>query len=151
MFNFAISMALPPWTGSDAMAATPRFEITVEPQYLPADSVPEQRIFTFAYFVTIRNIGQATAQLVARHWVIEDASGGLDEVRGLGVVGQQPLLRPGEFFAYNSTARIRSPIGSMHGRYLFVTEDAEAVNAPIPLFSLRAEGSGSDPGRGVLH
>ena len=139
------------WTGSDIVRPSAKFDITVEPQYLPADSAPDQGVFSFAYFVTIRNVGEVTAQLMARHWIIEDAGGGREDVRGLGVVGQQPLLRPGEFFAYNSSARLRSPIGSMHGRYIFITEDADIVEAPIPPFSLRAEVSGRDPGRSLLH
>lgn len=139
------------WTGSDTVRPSAKFDITVEPQYLPADSDPGQGVFSFAYFVTIRNVGEVTAQLMARHWIIEDAGGGREDVRGLWVVGQQPLLRPGEFFAYNSSARIRSPIGSMHGRYILITEDADIVEAPIPQFSLRAEVSGLDPGRSLLH
>jgi len=115
------------------------FEITVETRYLPEDSNPAQSQFCFAYFVTIKNSGEVGAQLVARHWVIEDAAGSRQEVRGLGVVGQQPFLSPGEVFRYNSGTRISSPLGSMHGTYICVSDDAEVFEAAIPAFSLRVD------------
>ena len=95
-----------------------------------------------------------TAQLISRHWVISDANGHNEEVKGLGVVGHQPLLKPGESFQYTSGSRLRTPSGTMHGSYFFVAEDGERFEAPIPMFVLEAHGGngngGTPPGR-VLH
>ena len=118
----------------------PQLSVSVRTQYLADQSSPEDRIYTFAYFVTIENIGDVAAQLIARHWIIEDASGARQEVRGLGVVGQQPMIQPGESFSYNSGTRIASPMGSMHGTYFCVTEDATFLELPIPVFVLKIEG-----------
>jgi ApaG protein len=86
--------------------------------------------------VSIRNSGKVTAQLVGRHWVITDAHGHVEEVRGLAVVGHQPLLRPGESFEYTSGTRIDTPHGQMHGTYFCITEDAHWFEAPVPEFQL---------------
>ena len=115
------------------------FEIKVESQYLPEESHPDLRSYCFAYVVTIRNIGPIPAQLIARHWIIEDAAGNRQEVRGLGVLGQQPFLQPGETFSYNSGTRIGSPLGSMHCMYFGITDTADFFEAPIPPFSLKAD------------
>ncbi len=96
----------------------------------------EQRQYAFAYTVTVRNTGGVTAQLVARHWVITDAHGHTEEVRGLAVVGQQPVLKPGETFEYTSWTRIGTPQGSMRGTFFCMTEDAHAFDAPVPEFGL---------------
>lgn len=113
--------------------------ISVKTQFLPEESSQDDQIYSFAYTVTIRNGGPLPVQLVARHWLIDDAKGQRQEVRGLGVVGHQPLLRPGESFEYTSGARLGSPVGSMQGSYFLITEDAHWFEAPIAIFSLQAE------------
>ncbi|MDO9403251.1 MAG: Co2+/Mg2+ efflux protein ApaG [Polaromonas sp.] len=120
----------------------------VEPQYIAEQSSPEDGVFAFAYTVTITNTGDAPAQLIARHWMIADARGHKEEVKGLGVIGQQPLLKPGESFQYSSGARLRTPSGTMHGSYFFVAEDGHRFDAPIPMFVL--ESAAAAQGR-VLH
>lgn len=130
----------------------PRYQISihVEPQYLPDQSDPSQSVHGFAYTVTIHNTGDIAAQLISRHWLIDDAQGRREEVKGLGVVGQQPLLRPGESFQYTSGCRLRTASGSMRGSYFFVAEDGERFDAPIPLFLLEADSGPHSPAR-VLH
>jgi len=128
------------------------FEVSVKAEFLAAESSAQDGLYRFAYVVTIKNIGDMAGQLIGRHWVIEDAKGGHQEVRGLGVVGQQPFLQPGESFTYDSSTQITSPVGSMHGTYFCVAEDASFFETPIPPFSLRAQtsGSGKSPSS-VLH
>jgi ApaG protein len=116
--------------------AQPAFTCTVRVQYLDDQSQPPEGPFAFGYTVTIRNTGDVTAQLVARHWVITDAHGATEEVRGLAVVGHQPLLRPGESFEYGSGTRIGTPHGSMRGTYFCITEDAHWFEAEVPEFQL---------------
>lgn len=113
-----------------------QFTCAVATRFLPEQSTPEQQIYAFAYTVTIRNTGDITAQLIGRHWRISDASGRNEEVRGLGVVGHQPLLKPGEEFEYTSWTRIAAPRGSMRGTYFCMTETAEPFDAPIEAFEL---------------
>ncbi|MCM2356307.1 MAG: Co2+/Mg2+ efflux protein ApaG [Arenimonas sp.] len=113
-----------------------RFRVEVEPQFLPEQSAPDQDVYSFAYTITITNTGEVPAQLISRHWIISDAGGGTEEVKGLGVVGHQPLLKPGEAFQYTSGCRLRTPSGSMHGSYFCVAEDGERFEAPIPAFLL---------------
>ena len=127
----------------------PKYQFTVEvqPQYLPEQSSPDEDAYGFAYTITISNTGDTAAQLIARHWVIHDARGPQEEVRGLGVVGQQPLLRPGEHFQYTSGCRLRSETGSMEGSYRFVTEAGEPFDVPIARFVLDA----GQHGTRVLH
>ena len=114
----------------------PEFTCSVSVRHLPEQSEPDNGTYAFAYTITIRNTGTVTAQLIARHWVITDAHGHTDEVRGLGVVGQQPLLKPGEQFEYTSWTTIASPQGSMRGTFFCMTEDAHPFDAPIPEFGL---------------
>jgi ApaG protein len=116
--------------------ANPRFTCTVEARYLPEQSDAGRQSFAFAYSVTIRNTGDVAAQLVGRHWHIVDATGATQEVRGLGVVGHQPLLQPGEEFNYTSWTRIGAPNGRMQGTYFCMTEDAHPFDAPIQPFEL---------------
>ena len=118
-----------------------QFSCAVMPQYIPQQSSPDDSIYGFAYTVTITNTGQVTAQLISRHWEIVDANGHVEEVKGLGVVGQQPLLKPGESFQYSSGSRLRTPTGAMHGTYFCVAEDGERFEALIPMFVLEATGS----------
>ena len=113
-----------------------QFKVEVAPQFLPEQSVPAQEIYSFAYTITITNTGEIPAQLIARHWVITNAHGQIEEVKGLGVVGHQPLLKPGEAFQYTSGARLRTPSGSMHGSYFCVAEDGERFEAEISPFGL---------------
>jgi ApaG protein len=117
-------------------AAPAQFSCEVRVQYLEEQSSPPQGPFAFAYTVTIRNTGKLAAQLVARHWIITNAEGRQEEVRGLAVVGHQPLLKPGEQFEYTSWTRIDTPHGQMRGTYLCVTEDARPFEAEIPEFQL---------------
>lgn len=114
------------------------FRIEVKPvsHYLPDQSSPEDERFVFAYTITITNVGELPAQLISRHWIITDASGEVQEVRGLGVVGQQPLLKPGEAFEYMSGCVLATPIGTMKGTYLMVGEDGTRFDAEIPEFVL---------------
>ncbi|NCZ85636.1 MAG: Co2+/Mg2+ efflux protein ApaG, partial [Burkholderiaceae bacterium] len=102
----------------------PEITVNVRPQYLPEQSDPDNQQYAFAYTVTIRNTGTASVQLIARHWFITDGEGEVQEVKGLGVVGQQPLLRAGEHFEYTSWATLPTPAGTMRGEYFCVTEDA---------------------------
>lgn len=103
---------------------------------LPDQSDDPDGPWAFAYTVTITNSGDVTAQLVARHWVITDANGQVEEVRGLAVVGHQPLLKPGESFEYTSGTRLNTPHGQMRGTYFCITEDAHWFEAPIAEFQL---------------
>lgn len=117
----------------------PSAEITchVVAQYLPEQSQPTRGLYAFAYTVTISNTGQMPAQLIARHWIISDANGERTEVKGLGVIGQQPLLQPGEVFTYTSGTHLPTATGSMLGTYLCVTEEGAPFQATIPEFTLR--------------
>lgn len=124
-------------------------QIDVVPQYVPDQSKPLQEVFAFAYTVTVTNTGRVPVQLIARHWVIQDERGHSEEVKGLGVVGQQPLLRPGESFQYTSGCRLRAASGTMHGSYFFVAEDGHRFDAPIGTFVLDA--SNAMPGGRTLH
>lgn len=116
--------------------AKPEFTCTVKVQYLPEQSRPPEGPFAFAYTVKIRNTGDIGAQLVARHWVVTDADGKVEDVRGLAVVGHQPLLKPGEEFEYTSWTRIATLHGRMRGTYLCMTEEARPFDAAVPEFSL---------------
>ena len=129
-----------------------QFTVEVRPQYLPQQSAPDEGQFVFAYTITITNTGEMAAQLIARTWNVNDANGHTERVKGLGVVGQQPLLQPGQAFEYTSGTRLRTPTGTMHGSYLCVAEDGERFDADIPMFVLDAlsdhQGSG---GSRTLH
>jgi ApaG protein len=116
--------------------AHPEFTCTVAVRYLPEQSDQEAPAYAFAYTVTIRNSGDVPGQLIGRHWQIEDASGQREEVRGLGVVGEQPLLQPGETFEYTSWTRIAAPRGRMHGTFFCMTSEARPFEAAIPSFEL---------------
>ena len=118
------------------------FRIDTEPQYLPEQSDPAAGRFAFAYTITITNTGRVPAQLISRHWLIEDAHGHTEEVKGLGVVGEQPLLKPGEAFQYTSGCQLRTSHGIMHGSYFFVAVDGHRFEAPIAAFILQSGGGG---------
>ncbi len=112
------------------------FTVTVRTQYLEDQSDPERSHFVFAYAITIKNTGQVAAQLISRYWVITDANNHVEKVSGLGVVGHQPLLQPGELFEYTSGTAMQTAQGSMTGTYFCVAEDGVQFNATIPEFIL---------------
>ena len=114
------------------------FQVEVVPQYLPDQSNPEEDLYVFAYTITVTNTGEVTAQLISRTWNVNDANGHTERVRGLGVVGQQPLLKPGQSFEYTSGTRLRTPTGTMHGSFFCVAEDGEKFDADVPMFVLDA-------------
>lgn len=113
-----------------------RIEVSPMPRFIPEQSDPENDRYIFAYTITIRNIGEVPAQLVSRHWIITDGNNEIQEVRGLGVVGKQPLLQPGESFQYTSGSSLTTPIGTMKGTYQMVAEDGTHFEAEIPEFVL---------------
>jgi ApaG protein len=114
----------------------PELTSTVTVRHLPEQSDPQTGEHAFAYTVTIRNSGDITAQLIARQWIITDANGHTEEVRGLAVVGHQPLLKPGETFEYTSWTRLATPHGTMRGTFFCMTEDARPFDAPVHEFGL---------------
>ena len=120
------------------MADETRYEIRVEPQssYVAEQSDPARDQFVFSYTIRITNVGTVAAKLVSRHWVITDGEHRVQEVRGAGVVGQQPRLAPGESFEYTSGASLTTPVGTMRGSYQMVAEDGREFDAPIPPFTL---------------
>jgi len=113
-------------------------QVEVESLYVESESDPERNRFMFAYTVTIRNIGEISAKLLTRHWVIRDANGKVQEVQGDGVVGEQPHLKPGEGFQYTSGTMLETSMGTMGGSYLMVTDDGDTFKAPIDDFLLTA-------------
>ena len=117
-----------------------RIDVSVTPQYLPEQSQPEQNRYVFAYTVTIENNGQLPAQLLSRHWLITDGDGQVQEVRGAGVIGEQPLLAPGERHVYTSGTLMNTSVGFMQGSYQMVAEDGHAFEAVIAPFRLAVPG-----------
>ena len=111
-------------------------QISVAARFLDEHSAPQDRRFAFAYTITIRNEGSVPAQLVSRHWVITHGNGKVEEVRGPGVVGEQPHLDPGQAFEYTSGAIIETPVGTMQGSYQMLADDGTAFDALIPRFTL---------------
>jgi ApaG protein len=120
------------------MSEAKKYDIRIDvvTRYLPEQSDPESDRYVFSYAITITNVGSAAAQLVSRHWLITDADGNVQEVRGLGVVGNQPLLQPGEKFEYASGTALETPVGTMKGTYQMVAEDGTHFDANIPEFVL---------------
>jgi ApaG protein len=110
--------------------------VSAQTQYLADQSDETNNRYVFAYTITIRNTGSVPAQLVSRHWIVTDGLNQAQEVRGLGVVGAQPLLKPGESFEYTSGTAIATPVGTMRGSYRMVAEDGTQFDAPIPEFTL---------------
>lgn len=110
--------------------------IQVKAQYLPEQSDPNESRYAFAYTITITNQGSLTAKLLSRHWLISHSDQQQQEVRGDGVVGEQPVLSPGQSFSYTSGAVISTPVGSMQGSYQMISEDGHHFDAPIPAFTL---------------
>ena len=129
-----------------------QFTVEVVPEYLPDQSAPDEDQYVFAYTITITNTGDVTAQLISRTWNVNDANGHTEKVKGLGVVGQQPLLKPGQAFEYTSGTRLRTPTGTMHGSFFCVAEDGEKFDADIPMFVLDAlSGQSGTGGPRTLH
>ena len=120
------------------MADSRKYEITVVPKamYVEDQSDPSKNQYVFAYTITVTNTGNVPAQLISRHWTITDANNKVMEVKGLGVVGQQPLLQPGESFEYTSGTHLETAVGTMRGTYQMVAEDGQRFDAPIPSFTL---------------
>ena len=113
-----------------------QISINVDTAYLAEQSDPSADRYVFAYTVTISNTGTVSAQLISRHWIITDAENVTQEVKGLGVIGEQPLLRPGEHFEYTSGTAMATPVGTMRGTYQMVAEDGNKFDAEIPVFTL---------------
>ena len=110
--------------------------VTSRVTFIPDQSDPQSGRYVFAYTITITNTGATTAKLVSRHWIITDADGKVQEVKGLGVVGEQPTLKPGESFEYTSGTAIATPVGTMRGTYRMTAEDGVEFDAVIPEFTL---------------
>lgn len=119
---------------------TTRILIGVETSYLPEQSDPGSERYVFSYTITIQNGGEEAARLLRRHWIITDANGKVQEVRGDGVVGEQPHLEPGRGFRYSSGAILETPVGTMEGSYQLVTDDGHNFDAPIAPFRLAMPG-----------
>ncbi len=111
-------------------------KVQAEAFFIEEQSLPERGQYVFAYRITIRNDGNVPAKLITRHWVITDANGKIQEVRGEGVVGEQPYLRPGEEFQYTSGAILETPVGTMQGSYQMITDNGTHFDAEIPTFTL---------------
>jgi ApaG protein len=126
-----------------------KFQVEVHPQYLSEQSNPDGDLYMFAYTITITNVGNIAAQLISRTWNVNDSNGTHEKIKGLGVVGHQPFLKPGEQFEYTSGTRLRTPTGTMHGSYFCVAEDGEKFDVDIPMFVLDA--LSDEPGGRNLH
>jgi ApaG protein len=126
-----------------------KFQVDVQPQYLSEQSDSDGGLYMFAYTITITNVGNVAAQLISRTWNVNESEGMHEKIKGLGVVGHQPLLQPGEQFEYTSGTRLRTPTGTMHGSYFCVAEDGEKFDVDIPMFVLDA--LSDEPGNRNLH
>ena len=126
-----------------------KFQVEVQPQYLSEQSDPDGGLYMFAYTITITNVGNIAAQLISRTWNVNDSNGTHEKIKGLGVVGHQPFLKPGEQFEYTSGTRLRTPTGTMHGSFFCVAEDGEKFDVDIPMFVLDA--LSDEPGGRKLH
>jgi ApaG protein len=117
-------------------ARTGDIRVTVKPSYLPDQSDASVARYVWAYEIEVQNLGTLTVQLVSRHWIITDARGRVEEVKGAGVVGEQPILEPGEAFRYTSGCPLTTPSGAMRGTYRMVNDQGQAFDVEIPAFSL---------------
>ena len=120
------------------MTKKDQIDIKVKPLYLPHQSEPENSRYVFSYTVTLLNTGNIAARLLTRHWIITNGNGAKEEVKGPGVVGEHPYLKPGESFQYTSGSVLLTPVGTMEGSYQMRAEDGTEFNAPIPTFTLSA-------------
>ncbi len=111
-------------------------QVSVTTQYIETESNPEANRYVFSYTITVKNIGDIAAKLISRHWIITDANNRIQEVKGKGVIGEQPYLRPGESFVYTSGTMIETPVGSMQGSYQMIADDEHQFDAIIEPFSL---------------
>lgn len=111
-------------------------DVQVQTRFVPDQSKPHDNRYVFAYTVTLRNAGEVPARLLTRHWIITDAHGKVEEVRGEGVVGEQPWIRPGDDYQYSSGAVLETPVGTMRGSYQMLADDGTRFDAPIPPFTL---------------
>lgn len=123
------------------MSDSSAIKIDVVTRYLPEQSAPGENRFVFAYTITISNRGDNAARLLSRHWRITDANNRVQEVRGEGVVGEQPLIEPGDSYTYTSGSMLETPVGTMEGSYEMISTDGQRFNAPIPVFSLAQPGA----------
>lgn len=119
---------------------TYNIKIDVKSSYMQEHSDPEDNRYAFAYHITISNIGAIPAKLLSRHWIITDGNNNVEEVRGAGVVGEQPYLSPGSSFQYTSGAVLKTPVGTMEGTYQMVADDNKRFDAEIPVFLLSVPG-----------
>lgn len=122
------------------MSTQHKIRIDVDTRYLDEQSDPLEQRYVFAYTITIHNDGAVPATLLTRHWIITDANGAVKDVRGEGVVGEQPVLEPGQGFRYSSGAILETPVGTMQGSYQMIDAEGERFDAPIPLFRLAMPG-----------
>ena len=120
------------------MAESKKYQIAVKavPQFIADQSDPDAERYVFAYTITIENVGTVPAQLISRHWIITDGDSRIQEVRGLGVIGEQPLLRPGEKYEYTSGCQLETPVGTMRGTFQMTAEDGTQFEAIIAEFTL---------------
>ncbi|MCH9670408.1 MAG: Co2+/Mg2+ efflux protein ApaG [Gammaproteobacteria bacterium] len=116
-------------------------EVSAQTAFIPERSEPEAKRYFFAYTITITNVGEKSAQLISRHWIITHGDGNTEEVQGEGVVGEQPQLQPGQAFQYTSAAILSTPVGTMHGSYQMVGDDGTQFDAEIAPFRLATQGS----------
>ena len=114
-----------------------KIDISVATEYLEYQSMPNMNKYAFSYKVTIKNLGKVPVKLISRHWIITDANENIEEVKGLGVIGEQPRLKTNEFFTYTSGTIISTPIGTMQGTYQMIADNGYQFDAEIPLFSLK--------------
>jgi ApaG protein len=117
-----------------------KIRVEVDTSYLADQSDPKDKRYVFSYTITIRNEGSVPARLLTRHWIITDSNGKVQEVRGEGVVGEQPYLKPGQGFRYSSGAVLETPVGAMQGSYQMVSDDGDHFDAPIAAFRLAMPG-----------
>ena len=121
---------------TDESTGANAFTVTVEPRYLPRESAPDQGRYVFAYTIVIENVGEHSARLMTRRWLITDGDGRKQEVQGPGVVGKQPHIPPGDSFRYTSAAVLETAVGCMEGHYEFHADDGAVFEVPIPAFTL---------------
>lgn len=119
------------------LETTEGIQIEVLPRFLPSESVPDQNLFVFSYTITLTNVGKITTQLLTRHWIITDGEGQQRDVRGPGVVGNQPILEPGQKFTYTSFCPLQTPTGDMKGSYQMMDENGRRYDVKVPQFHFR--------------
>ena len=115
---------------------TESIKVVIETEYLPYQSSPDKKQYAFAYHITLTNEGHIGAQLISRHWIIIDGNGVRREVKGMGVVGEQPLISPGESYQYSSGAILETVVGTMQGNYHMQGENGQGFEVDIPVFTL---------------